>query len=142
MSGWVIWAIVAVALAVGEIVTTGLFFLGPLALAAVAALIVAALGGGAAIQVVVFIVGSLATLGLLRPIARRHLRQPPQQRTGVAALAGSPALVVERVDASGGLVRLKGEVWSARAYLEDDVIEPGTRVHVVEIDGATALVQE
>jgi membrane protein implicated in regulation of membrane protease activity len=142
MSGWVIWAIVAVVLAVGEIVTTGLFFLGPLALAAVAALIVAAVGGGAALQVVVFIVGSLATLALLRPIARRHLRQAPQQRTGVAALAGSPALVVERVDASGGLVRLKGEVWSARAYMEDDVMEPGTRVHVVEIDGATALVQE
>ena len=142
MTGWVIWAIVAVGLAVGEIVTTGLFFLGPLALAAVAALIVAAVGGGAALQVVVFIVGSLATLALLRPIARRHLLQSPQQRTGVAALAGSPALVVERVDASGGLVRLKGEVWSARAYMEDDVMEPGARVHVVEIDGATALVQE
>jgi membrane protein implicated in regulation of membrane protease activity len=142
MPGWVIWAIVAVALAVGEIVTPGLFFLGPIALAAVASLLVAALGGGAAVQLIVFIIGSLASLAILRPIARRHVRMPPHQRTGVAALAGAPAVVIERVDSNSGLVRLKGEVWTARPYMEDDVIEPGKRVQVIEIEGATALVQE
>jgi membrane protein implicated in regulation of membrane protease activity len=79
MPGWVIWAIVAVALAVGEIVTPGLFFLGPIALAAVASLLVAALGGGAAVQLIVFIIGSLASLAILRPIARRHVRMPPMR---------------------------------------------------------------
>ena len=84
----------------------------------------------------------MASLALLRPIARRHLRTPPQIRTGTAALVGARALVLERVDADGGQVKLGGEVWTARPYDEDDVFEPGARVEVLKIDGATALVAE
>ena len=142
MPAWVIWAIVAVALLVGEVVTPGLFFLGPVALAAVAALIVAAAGGGAAVQLIVFILGAVASVAILRPIARRHVRMPYASRTGVAALSGAPALVLERVDAHSGLVKLRGETWSARAYAPGQVIEPGHTVQVIEIEGATALVQE
>jgi membrane protein implicated in regulation of membrane protease activity len=139
---WVIWAIVALLLAVGEIFTPGLFFLGPVALAAVAAGIVALLGGGAIVQLLVFIVGSVASVLVIRPIARSHLRMPVELRTGTAALTGAKAVVVERVDADGGRVRIGGEVWSARAYLEGQVLEPGARVEVVKIEGATALVYE
>ena len=63
-------------------------------------------------------------------------------RTGTAALVGSKALVLQRVDANGGRVRIGGEEWSARAFLEDQVIEPGARVEVVKIEGATALVYQ
>ena len=142
MPAWVIWAIVAVALGIGEVLTPGLFFLGPIALAAVAALVVAALGGGAVAQLLVFILGAVASVAILRPIARRHVRLPVAQRTGVAALPGSSALVLERVDDHGGLVKLRGEVWTARSYQPEHVIEPGTPVQVIEIEGATALVQE
>jgi membrane protein implicated in regulation of membrane protease activity len=142
MPGWVIWAIVAVAFAVGEIFTPGLFILGPVAAAAVAALLVAALGGGAVLQLLVFIAGSLASLAFLRPIARAHLHLPPALRTGTAALVGSKATVLQRVDDSGGLVRIGGEDWSARPYMEGNVYEPGARVDVVEIKGATALVYQ
>jgi|SRR5919198_2947139 membrane protein implicated in regulation of membrane protease activity len=142
MPGWVIWAIVAVALAVGEIFTPGMFFLGPVALAAVAAAVVAAVGAGAAIQLIVFIAGAVASVALLRPIARRHLHMPAMIRTGTAALVGTKAVVVQRVDVNGGRVKIGGEEWSARAYLEDQVLEPGTRVEVVKIEGATALVFE
>ena len=141
MPAWVIWTIVAVGLAAGEIFTLG-FFLGPIALAAVVAGVVAALGGGIAFQLAAFIVGSIASLALLRPIAVRHLRTPARIRTGTAALVGAKALVVERVDALGGQVKIGGEVWSARAYQDDQVIEPGARVEVVKIEGATALVYE
>jgi membrane protein implicated in regulation of membrane protease activity len=140
--GWVIWAIVAVLLSVGELLTPGLFFLGPVALAALAALIVAAVGAGAAIQLIVFIVAAIASLGLLRPIARRHLHMPALLRTGTAALIGTRATVLERVDANGGRVKIGGEEWSARAYMEDQVLEPGMRVEVAKIEGATALVFE
>jgi len=68
---WLIWAIVAALLSVGEIFTPGLFFLGPVALAAVAAAIVALIGVGVVGQLLVFIIGSIATVALLRPIARR-----------------------------------------------------------------------
>ena len=140
MPAWLAWAVVTVALAIGEIVTPGLFFLGPIAVAGIGAMIAAALGGGWVAQLVVFVVGSVASLGVLRPIARRHLRVPPATRTGAAALVGAKALVVETVDANGGRVKIGGEIWSARALDETAVLEVGTQVEVGEIQGATALV--
>ena len=142
MPGWVIWAVVALALAAGEIFTPGLFFLGPVALAAVAAGIVALLGVGAVAQLIVFIAGAIASVLVVRPIARAHLSMPSQLRTGTAALTGAKAVVLQRVDADGGLVRIGGEEWTARAYMEGQVLEPGARVEVVKIEGATALVYE
>ena len=141
MDEWVWWIIAAGVLAVGEIATMG-FFLGPIAIAATLAAIVALVGGGLAAQWIVFIAASLASLLVLRPIARRHMRTPAALRTGTAALVGSPAVVLERVDRDGGQVKLGGEVWSARAYDQDDSFEPGARVEVMKIDGATALVAE
>jgi membrane protein implicated in regulation of membrane protease activity len=138
---WVWWIIAAGVLAVGEIATMG-FFLGPIAIAATLAAIVAVVGGGLAAQWIVFIAASLASLLVLRPIARRHLRTPAALRTGTAALVGSPAVVLERVDRDGGQVKIGGEVWSARSYGDDDAFEPGSRVEVMKIDGATALVAE
>ena len=139
MSAWVIWMIAAGALAVGEIVTLS-FFMGPIAIAAVLAAVAALAGAGTALQLVVFIVASAASLAVLRPIARRHLHTPAKIRTGTAALVGSRAVALERIDGSGGSVKLAGEIWSARTYDEDDVIEPGERVQVMQIEGATALV--
>ena len=141
MEEWVYWMIAAGALAAGEIFTMG-FFLGPVAVAALLAGIVALTGVGVAVQFLVFIVASVASLALLRPIARRHLHTPAQLRTGAAALVGARAVVVERVDADGGCVKIGGEVWTARPYDEDSVFEPGARVDVMKIDGATALVAE
>ena len=140
MPGWVIWALVALGLAVGEIFTPGLFFLGPVALAAVAAGIVALAGAGAIVQLIVFIAGAVASVGLIRPIAKAHLRVPSALRTGTAALQGTKALVLQRVDSDGGRVKIGGEEWSARAYMEGQVFEPGSKVEVVKIEGATALV--
>ena len=79
---------------------------------------------------------------MLRPIARNHLRLPPALRTGAAALVGAKAIVLERVDGSGGRVKIGGEVWSARAYDETQVLEAGAWVEVMKIEGATALVYE
>lgn len=141
MPDWVLWLVLAAALAAGEVLTLG-FLLGPIALAAVVAAVVAGLGGALEIQVAAFAVASLASLAIVRPIARRHLRTPGSLRTGTAALVGASAVVVERVDADGGLVKIGGEVWSARAYDDDAVIDPGARVSVLEINGATALVSE
>lgn len=139
MSAWVIWIVAAGLLAIGEILTLS-FFMGPIAVAAVLAAVAALLGAGTALQMVVFIVASAASLLVLRPIARRHLITPAKIRTGTAALIGAPAVVLERVDRDGGTVKLSGEVWSARTYDEDEVLEPGDRVQVMKIEGATALV--
>lgn len=139
MPEWALWMIAAGALGVGEILTLS-FFLGPIAIAAVVAAAAAAAGAALALQIAVFIVASLASLLVLRPVARLHLRQPGQMRTGTAALVGATAVVTDRVDGHGGQVKLSGELWTARSYDEDEVIEPGQSVRVMQIEGATALV--
>jgi len=142
VTGLIVWLVAAVLLAIGELLTPGLFFLGPVALAAVGAAVTAGVGGGIILQLIVFIAVSVASVAFLRPIARRHIRMPALTRTGTAALVGTKALVLQRVDVNGGRVRIGGEEWSARAFFEEQTLEPGTRVEVAKIEGATALVFE
>jgi membrane protein implicated in regulation of membrane protease activity len=139
MPAWLVWTIVAAACAGAEALTLTLI-LGFISVGAVIALVVAVLGGPLAAQLVAFIVSSAALIGVVRPIAKSHLRTPTEMRSGVDALVGRSALVLERVDGNDGRVKIGGEVWSARAYLENQVLEPGTTVDVVAIQGATALV--
>jgi membrane protein implicated in regulation of membrane protease activity len=139
---WLIWVLLAVALAVGEVLTPGLFFLGPVALAAGAAALAAILGVGTFGSLIVFIVCSIASLAILRPIARSHIRLPALSRTGTDALVGKKAIVTKQVDVHGGRVRIGGEEWSARTYLDDQVLAEGQTVDIIQIQGATALVAE
>jgi len=139
MGTWIIWVIIAAVLGTIELVTTTLAF-GLVALAAIVAAVAGAAGGGAAIQFGAFVLASALGLGVARPFALRHVRQPPMLRTGTAALVGRAATVLEDVSGHGGRVRIGGEVWSARAYDETQVIRAGSTVDVMAIEGATALV--
>ena len=143
MDAWVLWLIAAVVLAVAEVMNLS-FFLFPFAIGAAAAAVADLAGAGTPVAAVVFAVMTSLSFGIVRPIARRHLTTPPQIRTGTAALVGRDAVVLERIanDEGVGCVRIDGETWSARSFDEDRVIEPGTRVQVMEIRGATALVAE
>jgi membrane protein implicated in regulation of membrane protease activity len=142
MSGWILWVIVGAIFGVGEMLTAG-FFLAPLAIAAILAAAADAILGGVG-SWVVFVVVSVLTLALVRPIVRSHRKVGPELRTGAAALVGKQAVVLERIANREGVgcVRIEGEVWTARALFEDQVIEPGAVVDVVQIKGATALVSE
>ncbi len=140
---WVVWVLIACAFGIGETVLTTGFFLAPFAIgAALAAAADAALGG--AVSLAVFLVTSIMTLALVRPVVRRQLQAGPGIRTGTAALVGKQAIVLERIANNEGVgcVKIDGEVWTARAFDDDEVIEPGKRVHVLAIKGATALVSE
>jgi membrane protein implicated in regulation of membrane protease activity len=143
MDLWVIWLIAGVVFAVGEMATLS-FFLAPFAIGAFAATLVDLVGAGAAVSVPVFLVVSTASFALMRPVARRHRSMPPAIRTGTDALVGESAIVLERIANSEGVgcVRIGGEVWTARAYEDEQVIAAGEKVRVIEIRGATALVSE
>ena len=143
MEEWLLWLVLAVVFGVGEIATLG-FFLAPFAGGAAIAAVVSAAGVGFVGSAAVFLLVSIILLLALRPVARRQLRTPPQIRTGTAALVGKPAMVLERIANHEGVgcVRIDGEVWTARAYMEDETYEAGTKVQVVEIRGATALVTD
>lgn len=141
MDPWVVWIVVAVLFAVAEIFSLSLF-LAPFAGGALLAALVAGLGLGVPLSLIAFLAASSALLFGLRPIARAHLRPSLETRTGAAALVGRHATALEQITPDTGSVKLEGEVWSARAYDGDEVIEAGARVTVVEIRGATALVSE
>lgn len=136
---WIIWAVLAVLFAVGEIATTGLLLIF-LAGGAAAAAVASAAGAGVVGSAAVFGVVSVALLAIARPVARRHMYQPPLERSGVAALIGTQALVMEPVDSRGGRVKIGGEIWSARAMDPEATFAPGESVSVLQIDGATAVV--
>ncbi len=139
MGTWIVWLIIAAVLGTIEIVTTTLAF-GLLGLAALVAAGAGFLGGDAAVQFGVFILTSAVGLGVARPFAMRHIRHPPLLRTGTAALVGRTGYVLEEVSDQGGRVRIGGEEWSARPYDETLVIPAGTKVDVLQIEGASALV--
>jgi membrane protein implicated in regulation of membrane protease activity len=143
MEDWLLWLILAVVFGVGEIATLG-FFLAPFAGGAAVAAVVSAAGAPFVAALAVFLVVSVVLLAALRPLARSHRRMPPQIRTGTAALVGKSATVLERIANSEGVgcVRIDGEIWTARAYMDEETYEAGTRVQVVEIRGATALVTD
>ncbi|MEV5185429.1 NfeD family protein [Streptomyces werraensis] len=140
IDAWLWWLIGAAALGIG-LVITAMPELGMLAVGAVAAAVVSGIfGGGAVAQVAVFAVVSTALIAVVRPIARRHRSQRAELATGVDALKGKQAVVLERVDGSGGRIKLAGEVWSARALDTGRSYEVGQEVDVVDIEGATAVV--
>ena len=143
MDLWVYFIIAGCLLGAGEIANTS-FYLAPFAIACVLAAAVDGAGGPAAASIGTLLVASVLLFVFVRPIARRHTEMPPLARTGMDALIGQRALVIEEVsnDEGVGSVKIGGEVWTARATLEGHRIAAGTRVQVVEIRGATALVTE
>ncbi|MFD8819760.1 NfeD family protein [Streptomyces sp. NPDC059627] len=139
IDAWVWWLVVAAALGIPLVVTAMPEF-GMFAVGAVAAAGTSGLGAGVVLQVLVFVVVSVALIAVVRPIANRHAAQRPQLATGVDALRGKQAVVLERVDGADGRIKLAGEIWSARSLHPDRAYEVGQEVDVVEIEGATAIV--
>lgn len=139
IDAWVWWLIGAVGLGI-PLVLTAMPEFGMFAVGAVAASVVAALGGGIVAQVLVFVVVSVALIAVVRSIAARQRVGRSTHASGIDALKGRQALVLERVDGGGGRIKLAYEVWSARSLDGDQIFEPGRQVDVVDIDGATAVV--
>lgn len=135
---WALWLTIFLVFAVVEMLTLDLFFI-MLGGGALAGLISAFAGADLWLQIVVFSVVSLLMIGFVRPVALKHLRSgPADQRSNIERLIGESALVVEPVSSNGGLVKIGGDVWSARS--ESGVLIPGQHAVVRAIDGATAVV--
>ena len=139
MREWLVWLLVAVGLAVAELLSLDLVLI-MLAAGAFAAAGTAALGGPLGVQGLVFAVVSALAMFLVRPVARAHLERGAPLATGIAALVGKDALVLEEVGTESGLVKIDGEEWTARPFQDGQVIEPGATVEVITIQGVTALV--
>jgi membrane protein implicated in regulation of membrane protease activity len=140
MSAGVIWLIVGLVLIAAEVLS-GEFVLLMLGGGALAAAGASFLVGGPVVGGVVFAIASVLLLFAVRPALRRRLdRGIDQTVMHHKALVGSTAVVISRVDGHGGRVKIGGDLWSARSSDGHEVIEEGTKVTVLGISGATALV--
>ena len=135
-----IWLVFALGLAGAEALTGDLFLVMLSGGALSAALTSWLIGWPIWADGAVFLVVSVLLLAVVRPPVRRRLLSSLGTETGVLALQGKTALVLDRVEQHGGRVKLDGEVWTARPLADDDVFEPGEHVTVMHIDGATAVV--
>ncbi|HWE89287.1 MAG TPA: NfeD family protein [Pseudonocardiaceae bacterium] len=134
-----VWLVIGVALVVAEVLS-GTFVLLMLGVAALVSAGVAALGGGLPVSAVVFAAVAAGGITLARPALVRRLQSGQDIKTNTDALVGRKAMVVSRVDAHEGRVKIGGDLWSARCYDETEVLEPGRSVTVMGISGAVALV--
>jgi membrane protein implicated in regulation of membrane protease activity len=136
---WPWWIVAGLVLVIAELFTGDLIFL-MVAIGSVAAALASALGAPILVQAALGGIVALALLVFVRPLALRFLRPLHETVTNTAALVGSEGLVVERVHAQDGRVKLGGEIWSARTSDPSADLAPGTSVNVIRIEGATAVV--
>jgi membrane protein implicated in regulation of membrane protease activity len=135
----VLWLIIGIVLVLAEVLS-GAFVLVMLGSAALVAALAAAVGAGPIVSTVVFAAAAAGGITLARPALVRRMHTENHIKTNVDALVGAKAQVVATVDAHTGQVKVNGEVWSARAYDETEVLEPGRSVTIMSISGATAVV--
>lgn len=136
-----VWLIIGIALVVAEVFTVDLVLL-MLAVGAFAGAGTALVTDNVVVQVLVFAVVSVLALAGVRPLIKKRMLHHADDGTplSVAAVEGSEAVVLERVDTDHGLVKIQGDTWTARVFDATQVLEPGERVKVVDVKGATALV--
>jgi membrane protein implicated in regulation of membrane protease activity len=137
----ILWLIAFLVFAIVEGITPTALVSIWFAIGALAALITSALTDSPVAQCVVFLVVSALAFALVRPLARRYFT-PKTEATNAQRLVGEPAVVVQRIDnlSASGQVQLRGQVWSARNET-DEVLEAGSRVTVLRIEGVKLIVQ-
>lgn len=135
-----LWLVAAGLLTAGELASLDLVLL-MLAGGALGGMGVALLTDSLALQLVGFVVVSLALIVGVRPVAKRHLTsRTPEQIDGVEVYVGRTAEVSERVTGEAGQVRMGHDEWSARTQLDGEVYEVGQVVRIVQIQGPIAFV--
>ncbi len=143
MDDWLIWFLASVALLVAEMFTAG-FWIACLAVGAAVAGVVALIPGlGPVTQGIAFAISSVASMAGLRPRLMHYFQLGPgsELRTGVDALLGKTAIVTERIGPGTGRVKVDGEDWRG-ASSDATVIEPGTPVTIIQVDGTTLMVEK
>ncbi len=137
VADWIWWLLAAVVLIVAELFT-GTFVLLMLGTGALAASLAGLAGAPGWLMVLVFAVVSALSLAVVRPWINKRFSKGKEM--GLSVIEGADVLVVERIDRDHGMVKIEGELWRARPYDVGQTYEPGERVRVVKVDGATALV--
>lgn len=136
---WV-WLVLAVIFIVIEAITVGLTTIW-FAAGAFVALLLALFKTGPGVQVAVFLIVSLVLLATTRKVFVNKLKTG-SQKTNVDALVGEEAVVLEEITPHNtGLVKVKGQNWTAAASDKDATIPKDSTVTVKAIEGVKLIVE-
>jgi membrane protein implicated in regulation of membrane protease activity len=136
-----IWLAATAVFAIGEMATPGSFFLAPFAAGALVASLLAFAGVSVLVEWIVFIVVSLITLALLRPLSRRLDREALDHGVGSRRLIGRQATVLRTIPAGDeiGMVRVDREQWRAQS-IDGTPIAAGIAVRIADVQGTRVIV--
>ena len=138
MNTWWLWILGALVCGIVEVMSVSFVFL-MFAIGALAAGIAGAFGANLTVQVIVFIVVSIALLVILRPFLKGRIdRSSGYVQSNTDGLIGKTGYVTEAVGERHGRIQFSGGEWSART--EGPTLPVGAEVRVDRIDGATAVV--
>lgn len=138
----IIWLMIFVVLLIIEIFTMGLttiWFAG----GAVIAFVLAFVGFGVPVQIIVFLLTSIILLVLTRPLAVKFFNKE-RQRTNAESLIGQKAIVLEKIDSlrGEGRAEVNGMEWSAKTDEPEEIIEAGEIVVIEGIQGVKLIVRK
>lgn len=134
---WVVAIIVFILIEAATLGLTTIWFAG----GALAALITACLGGSVLLQIAVFLIVTCILLVFTRKIFVEKLKMGTE-KTNIDALVGKKAMVTATIKPfEPGVVTVGAQPWTAIALEDSIVIENGTEVEIVEIQGVKAVVK-
>ena len=138
----VMWLIIMVVLIVIEVMTMGLSTIW-FALGALISFIASLFGASVATQIVLFLVVSIISLLLTRPIAMKYLNKN-RIKTNTDSLIGKHVVVTVQINniEETGQVKVNGLDWTARANSEEQIIEKDSIVEIMRIDGVKLIVEK
>ncbi|MEV0289261.1 NfeD family protein [Kribbella sp. NPDC050820] len=138
---WAAWLTAAAVLGLAELASLDFTLLMLAAGALTAAGVAAIFPGLLWLQIVVGLITAAAMLAAIRPLLARKFHHGGELKTGSAHVIGRTGTVVKEIHPDGGgSIRIGGDLWTARPFDEVSTIAPGTRVEIMAIDGATAVV--
>ena len=137
----VVWLVLFIALAGVEGLTAGLISIW-FCLGSLVALFAAWLDAPLIVQIGLFVVVSVLSMAVIRPLARKYW-QPRTEKTNADRILEHQGVVLETINnlQASGQIKVGGSVWTARSANGEEIPE-GTLVRVLRIEGVKAIVQE
>ena len=142
MGMWLLWLIVAGFFFILEIATAG-FLVCWLGVGALLAMFLSFFVDNIILQVIVFAISSILLIVLTKPLVKKFIDKKTIP-TNIDSIIGKEGIVIETIDSVKGVgqVKLGGEVWSAKSFVDSAIIEKDTKVTVKEINGVKLVVEE
>ncbi len=137
-----IWLILFIIFIIAEIATAGQLVSIWFCFGSIAAMFAAMAGASFIWQMVIFIAVSIILLILTKPFVRKlHSKI---QVTNAGAIIGEQGVVIEKINniEGAGAIKIQGKIWSARSSDENLIINEGSKVKILDIQGVKAIVEK